>query len=137
MSSDFQTPNPYAHPTNFQPGPRPPFASGKVMAPAIVLLIVGLIGLAASTYNVIYAFGEPKVDPKMPAFVQEMEKNARGPLVIAMQSAFVLVNAFIIFGAIQMMRVKMWGLVVAAAIVPCSTSARSAVCWGFRSASGA
>lgn len=117
MSGDYYSPNPYSSPQgHFAPQP-PQFASGKVLAPAIVLAVVGVLGLGCSLFNVAFAFREPVVDPNAPPFVQEMQKGATGPVAATIQSIFVLVNAFIIGGAVQMMRLKTWGLALASSIV--------------------
>ena len=113
----YGAPNPYSSP-NFAGGPggRPPLGA-KVMAPAIALLVVGIIGIAASLFNVAFSFQEPDVDPNAPPFLQEMQKGSAGPQAAVIQSIFVLVNAFIIFGAVQMMRLKMRVLAIAATVV--------------------
>lgn len=109
--------NPYSSP-NFAgpPGMRPPLGA-KVMAPAIALLVVSVIGIGASLFNVAFSFSEPDIDPNAPPFVQEMQKGSVGPMAAVIQGIFVLVNAFIIFGAVQMMRQKMRGVAIAASVV--------------------
>lgn len=122
MSGNFGDYNPYTPPSTSFPsayGPvtPPPNVSGKVLPPAIVLTIVGVLGIGFSLFNAMYALQEPKVDPNAPPFLQEIQKNSFGPTAAIVQSVFVVVNAFIILGAIQMMRMKTWGLAVAATIV--------------------
>ena len=119
MTPDFRDPNPYLSPAPFgapQPDMRYPVA-GRVTPPAIALLVVGVLGIAVSLFNVAYAFGEPVADPNAPALVQEMQKGSKGPLAIGVQMVFVLVNGLIIFGSVQMLRLRMWGLAMAASIV--------------------
>jgi hypothetical protein len=87
------------------------------MAPAIVLIVISVLGLATSTFNVIFAFSEPQIDPNEPEFIQQMKKSSAGPVVAAIQSAFVLTNLLIIGGAVQMMRFKTWGFALAASII--------------------
>ena len=115
MIADFRDHNPYSSPA-FSPPPMDlrRSVSGRVTPPAIAIVVVGVLGIAVSLFNVAYAFGEPNIDPNAPAFIQEMQKGSTGPAAIAIQSLFVLVNAFIIFGGVQMLRLKMWWIAVAA-----------------------
>jgi hypothetical protein len=119
MTPDFRDPNPYSSPTPFAaPSPNmQQVVAGRVTPPAIALLVVGVLGIAVSLFNVAYAFGEPVADPNAPAIVQEMQRGSKGPLAIGVQTVFVLVNGLIILGSVQMMRLRMWGLAVAASIV--------------------
>jgi hypothetical protein len=114
----YGAPNPYSSP-NFAPPPggtRPPGA--KLMAPAIALLITGVLGMMFTIASMVMALGPaPAVDPNAPPFMQGFQKGAHGPAAIAIQSIFVLVNAFIIFGAAQMLRQKMRGVGIGASIV--------------------
>ena len=109
--------NPYSSP-NFAgpPGGNAPLGA-KLMAPAIALLVVSVLGIGASLFNVVFSFNKPNIDPNAPPFVQEMQKGAVGPTAAVVQGVFVLVNAFIIFGAVQMLRQKMRGVAIAAAAV--------------------
>jgi len=117
--SETASANPYATPTaaSFQPfEQRRPGA--KVMAPAIALLIVGLLGVAVSLFNVGFAFvRQPQVDPNAPEFIQAMQRGVTGPVAAAIQGMFVLVNLIIIGGALQMLRFRSWGLALAASIL--------------------
>lgn len=118
MTADFRDHNPYSSPVfSAQPMDLRSSVSGRVIPPAIALIVVGGLGIAVSLFNVAYAFREPDIDPGAPAFIQEMQKGSTGPAAIAIQSLFVLVNAFLIFGGVQMMRLKTWGVAVAASIV--------------------
>ena len=90
---------------------------GKVVAPAIVLLVISGLGLATSIFNVVFAFSDPQINPKDPPFIQELKKSSTGPVVATIQSAFVVVNLLIIGGAVQMMRFKTWGFALAASII--------------------
>src|SRR3954452_13816261 len=115
--SPYGAPNPYASPS-FAGGPgQPPPVKGKVIAPAIGLLILAVIGIIASTANVALSFRQPKIDPNQPPFVQEMMKGSAGLAATVVQGLFILVNAFIIVGSVQMMRLKMRPLAIAAASV--------------------
>jgi hypothetical protein len=121
---DSGNPNPFQSPSfpTSQLGPASPFdprnsVRGKVMAPAIVLIVISTIGLMTSLFNVAFAFAEPQIDPNDPPFIQQMKKSSAGPVVAAIQSAFVVTNLLIIGGAVQMMRFKTWGFALAASII--------------------
>ncbi len=53
----------------------------------------------------------------MPDWLNEMERGSRGIVAALVQVAFVIVNGVIIFGGAMMIRVKLWGLAFAAAIL--------------------
>ena len=112
--------NPYSSP-QFNPGNQNMQSSvkGKVLAPAIFLTVVGSLGILFSIFNCATAMiGEPPpIDPNAPEFLREMQKNAHGPVAVVIQGIFVVVNAVIIFGAVQMMRFQMWPLGLAASIL--------------------
>ena len=109
--------NPYSSPSfTGPPGGRPPLGA-KLMAPAIVLLVLSILGVGVSMFNVVFAFREPVINPNDPPLVQEMQKGAVGPAAAIVQSICVLMNGFIVFGAVQMMRQKMRGVAIAASVV--------------------
>ena len=116
--------NPYGQNPYSSPGfAGPPGGGGqplgaKLMAPAIGLLITGLLGIGFTIASIFLAFGPPPpIDPNAPPFLQEFQKGANGPQAVAIQSIFIFVNIFILFGAAQMMRQKMRGVGIAAAVV--------------------
>jgi hypothetical protein len=123
-SNPFSGSNPYQSPS-YSPsqfGSPPPVdpretVRGRVMAPAIVLVVISALGLATSIFNVVFAFGEPQIDPNDPPFVRQMKESSTGPVALTAQSAFVVVNLLIIGGAVQMMRFKTWGFALAASII--------------------
>ncbi|HEX5105574.1 MAG TPA: hypothetical protein VFV87_17265 [Pirellulaceae bacterium] len=118
MSGNFGDFNPYASPP-FAPEP-PTFrrqVEGKVKPPAIVLIVAAVLGLGFSLFNVAFSFTEPQVDPNAPEFLREMQQGAVGPVAGAIQGAFAAINLLVLVGAVQMMRLKMWGLAVAASVV--------------------
>ena len=127
MSDNFNQPNPFGQ-TN--PYASPMFGAapnqnliqavkGKVMPPAIFLLIVGVIGLGFSIFNFVYALvaGPPVIDPNVPEFLRNMQQSAVGPVAVVMQITFVLVNVVIILGAVQMLRFKTRPLAITASIL--------------------
>jgi type IV secretory pathway VirB2 component (pilin) len=121
MNDDFDFSNPYSSPDPQQDNLRllREEMKSKVTAPAIFLIVVGALGLAASIFNILYAsFAEPQpIDPNAPVWLQEMQKSATGPVTVAIQVVFVIVNVSIIFGAVQMMRMRAWGFALTASIL--------------------
>jgi hypothetical protein len=119
MSSDFRDQNPFAAPAHavFQPPTSINAVRGRVTAPAIALVVVGAVGLAASLFNIGWAFVEQGIDPTAPEMVRRFQQGAKGPVAAAVQTAFALVNVLIIFGGVQMMRFRSWGLALTAAIL--------------------
>lgn len=117
------------HDPNAGPGPQPgapmqdprQAVRGKVAAPAIFLLIVGILGLLASLYSFYVAAiaGPQPIDPNLPEWLQEIQKrqNEQGPLTIGIQVLFVLLNVCIIIGALQMKGFKSWGWGMTATIL--------------------
>ena len=119
MSSPFGGANPYASPAfaPFQsPDPREQ-VKGRVIAPAIALIVVGVVGLAVSLFNFGFSFTEPVIDPNAPEFIQGMQAGATGPVVAVVQGIFCLVNLFLIGGGVQMARFRTWGISLAASVL--------------------
>ena len=83
MSGDFQSQNPYASSRSGTPSrSRPPGnVKGKVMAPAIALIVVGSLGLLGTFLNIFIALtGQPPpVDPNAPPFMQGFAQGQFGP----------------------------------------------------------
>ena len=121
MARDFRDDNPYVSP-GYDPGSpdrRRAFVRGRVTAPAIVLIVVGGVGLALSLLSLAFALlgPAPRIDPKAPEFVREFQRGAAGPAAALIQAAFVVLNAVIVLGAVQMFRFESWGLAMAASIL--------------------
>ena len=113
--------NPYASP-GYQAGgyaPGQPLNKGKVMAPAIALLVVGGLGLALSIFSCIWSMVAPPpvVDPNAPPFVQQFMQGGVGPLALAIQGVFLVVNGLIIAGGIQMLRLRSYTLSMTSTIL--------------------
>ncbi len=114
----YGAPNPYTSP-NYAgpPGGQPPVGA-KLMAPAIGLLLTGILGMVMTITSIVMAMGPPPpIDPNAPPFLQEFQKGANGPQAVAIQSIFVLVNIFIIAGAALMLMKKIRGVGLAASVV--------------------
>ena len=95
------------------------FNAAKVQAPAIALIVFGSLCLLASVYGMVNALvsNPPPLPPDSPEFVRTMSQNTVGPVAATIQGFFIPVALFILFGAIQMLRLKTWGVALAASIV--------------------
>ncbi len=105
----------------------------RVMAPAICLLVTGILGLLINLGQAIYvavvprppvpAVAAPQAPPPDPAeqFRQEFEKGmaqgASGPAPLIMGALFAIVSALVIIAAIQMLRMRTHGFALAGAIL--------------------
>lgn len=89
-----------------------------VTVPSIFLIVVGILGLLASIYSCVNALvaDPPPVDPNAPEMVKEFTQGTVGPVAAAIQGFFIAFNAFIIFGAVNMLRFQLWPLALAASI---------------------
>lgn len=86
---------------------------GKNSAPALCLIIVGLMGFFADVAFVIRGAGRPmRLPPDAPAFLETMQKQAQLPEVWAAVSVCALASALIVLGAVQMLRLRWWGFAV-------------------------
>jgi hypothetical protein len=92
---------------------------GRVMAPAICMLVVAGIGLLVNLFGCVFSLVGPEqpIDPNAPPFLQEIMRSSRGPVASGMQGFFALLSALSVFGSIQMMRKKTWSLALAACIL--------------------
>ena len=92
---------------------------GLVLAPAIALIVVAVLGLSGSLFNFVVALiaEPPPIDPNAPQWLQDMQANQVGPVVAVVQAGFAILNVVIIVGAIQMLRFRMWGYALTASIL--------------------
>jgi len=100
--------NPYQTPA-FGPSGRQQLVAmvaTKVRAPAIALIAVSLLGLAASSFNAIYAVTvqPPQLDPNAPEFVKAMQQGSVGTVAAVVQGLMILLNLVILVGGIQIFR---------------------------------
>lgn len=125
MSNSYEPPNPYsASPAGGSNQPTPDGAEliervrTKVMIPAIFLIVVGVLGLLASIFGCVNAAisPPPPVDPNAPEAVKAFVQGSVGPAAVGIQAFFILFNAFLIFGAVQMLRMKAWPLALSSSI---------------------
>lgn len=124
MSSDSQQGNnqfnPYqSGPATFDSIQKPPFNTMKVQAPAIALIVCGGLSLLASIYGVVNAMisSPPPVPPNSPEWMEGVMKNSVGMTAAIIQSVFIFVALFVLFGGIKMLRLKSRGVAIAASIV--------------------
>lgn len=116
-------PNPYASPLaqGVPPGgSQPPSGKmGKVLAPAICLLITSILGMGAGLFNVVFAMvGEaPPPDPNLPDWLNDAQQNNIGTFAAILHTCFFLLNLVILIGSIQMIRMKSWVLALIASIL--------------------
>ena len=92
------------------PGPHKPGA--VVMAPAITLIALASLGLVGAIFGaVVSATAEPdQISYSAPPLVELIQANRTGPVAASIQAGFAALNVVILFGAIQMLRFKMWGV---------------------------
>jgi hypothetical protein len=99
-----------------------------VKGPAIALIIVGSLGVAYYSFSGLFTLFTggmmfhqempPNIPPQIQAFIQGMQ----GPLAGLISLVIAAVNGFVLFGAIKLLRLQNFGLVMAAVIVamlPC------------------
>lgn len=111
--------NPYESPGVVQPTPSGSVAT-KVKAPAIALLVVASLGILGSVFSLVHALTQDPgqiVDPNAPDFIQEFQRGGVGKLTAVIQAGFLIYNALIVFGAIQMLKMKSWPWSLAASIM--------------------
>ncbi len=124
-SDSFEEDNPFMPPKSDLSGRDEPDrevesdVTGMVMPPAICLLVVGALGLLGSIFNVVVAIvmEAPAVDPNAPPFMQGLQQGGYSVFAAIVHSGFVLLNLLIIFGGIQMLRLKNRTLGIAASVL--------------------
>lgn len=102
----------------------PSSARDLVNAPAIVLMLVGGLGVLLTLFNFVtggYQLSEEWFsDPELAKIRPMMESMMQGSAVVDVLS--LLISAFVIFAAVQMRKLESWGVAFAGAIiamVPC------------------
>ena len=94
---------------------------GKVLAPAICLLVAAVLGILANAGQIIMSLGPapqlPPPRPGEPEFFRELQKSSHGPAATAAGAFGVVYCIVIIFASIQMMQMRMWGLSLAGSIM--------------------
>jgi len=106
-------------------------AKGRVMPPAICLMIAAILGILADGFQIAYAFTPaPPVDPKLPEIFREWQKSAHEPPAIIGGIVGVVFSAVIIFACIQMMGMRMWGFALAGTIMSMINCFNGCCCLG-------
>ena len=117
-----------AAPPSFQSGGEREAALQAVKGPAIALIIVASLGVAyygLSGLFTLFTGGmmlHQELPPEVPPQVRALVENMRGPLAAVISLVVATMNGFVLFGAIKMLRLQNFGLVMAAVIVamlPC------------------
>lgn len=128
MNTQFDASNPYASsnyvtPTYASSGyapvgqPQRETAPGKLVAAAMGLIAVAVLGLLFSGLSFAMSFGEAEVDPTAPPMVQDFQRGTVGPVATGIQGGFIMLNLFIIACAVQMMTLRSWGLGVTGSVL--------------------
>ncbi|MGD0525566.1 MAG: hypothetical protein ABSE49_10500 [Polyangiaceae bacterium] len=104
-------------------------ARSKLIVPGIALAVIsGLLILVFLLDLVLFATGMPiGATAGTPGMTPEMQEWVR-PFTIAVCIFAALANVFNVFAAIQMLRVRMWGLALAGCIVAAIPITSSACC---------
>jgi hypothetical protein len=97
---------------------------GRVTAPAICLLITGILGLGVDLFNCVAAFTtppqqipkDPGMSPETHRLLQQIENGTRGPVAAAMAGFFALVSLTVILGSIAMLTGRLYGLALTGSI---------------------
>ena len=121
--SNYPPNNPFSAPQyTGQPNPGPPNHQGgsnaKILAPAICLLVAAILGFGFSLFNFIYALvANPVINPADPEWLQQLHVSATTRTTAIVQGALAIWNTIIVFGSIQMLRLKSKGWGIAASIM--------------------
>jgi hypothetical protein len=103
-------------------------AKDQVKGPALALIVIASLGLLYYLFNGVFSLvtGGAALQHEMPSNVppefRAFLEGMRGPLAGCVSLAIAALNAFVLFGAIKMIRLQSHGLAMAAAIVallPC------------------
>ena len=119
---------PSAAPPSFQSGGEREAALQAVKGPAIALIIVASLGVAYYGFSGLFTLFtggtmfHQELPPDVPPQVRALIENMRGPLAAVISLVVAAVNGFVLFGAIKLLRLQNFGLVMTAVIVamlPC------------------
>jgi len=119
---------PSAAPPSFQSGAEREAALQAVKGPAIALIIVAGLGVAYYGFSGLFTLFtggmmfHQELPPDIPPQVRAFVENMRGPMAGVISLVVAAVNGFVLFGAIKLLRLQNFGLVMAAVIVamlPC------------------
>lgn len=96
--------------------------TGRVLPPAMGLLVVGLLGFFFSLFLLAIAPKAANAPNPMPGMIpdenwDQMQELERGPVGKAIRGLFALISLLIMAAGMQMMRLKSWGLAVTGSIL--------------------
>ncbi|MBL8857647.1 MAG: hypothetical protein JNL28_03960 [Planctomycetes bacterium] len=103
----------------------------RVKGPAIALIVVGILGIVVDIMNLVASSMMPSIMRSLEMFneeqLQQMESMGSGQTVMNLAGAVLVLagSAFIIFGGMQMMKLRGWPIALVAAIlamIPCFSS---------------
>jgi hypothetical protein len=126
MSTPFDASNPYASANYASPShagaayeapSQRETAPGKLVAAAMGLIAVAVLGLLFSGFSFALSFGDADVDPAAPPMVQDFQRGTVGPVATGIQGGFIMLNLFIIACAVQMMTLRSWGMGVTGSVL--------------------
>jgi predicted Zn finger-like uncharacterized protein len=104
---------------------------GKVMAPAICLMVAAVLGVLADAANIVISFTPPPPpQPGMPPWMEEFQKGSHGPTAVIFGAGGIIYCAVIIFASIQMLNMRMWGFALAGAIMSMINCVNLCCCLG-------
>jgi predicted Zn finger-like uncharacterized protein len=114
-------------------GERRSSAKSSVMGPAVALIVVGSLGLVYAIINLIVnflgiagPFNAPGRQPgfgQQPGFGPPVDPNVYQVIVILVTLVMLLWGGLVLFGGIQMLRLRSFGMAMAGsivAIIPCN-----------------
>ncbi len=82
------------------------------------MTLIGSLGMVLTIVSLVIAFREPPPpDPNVPELLNEFTRAGYGPVAIAMQSAFFVINLIIVSGGYMMTRLKAWPLCLTASLL--------------------
>lgn len=119
--SDIPPHNPYSTPNYQQPLQDSYQAKGsnaKIVAPGIVLIVLGSLSFILSAIGFIVAMGEPpKIDPELPPVFHSIVELSYGTSGMIQQGIFLIISLIIMLGGAMMVKIKAWPLCLIAAIL--------------------
>ena len=90
-----------------------------VMAPAICLLVTGILGVLVDLFQIFMALliPPPPPDPNLGEFWNEMMRSAHGPQAAIGGVIFAVVSLIIVIASIKKMSLSGWGLAMTGSIL--------------------
>ena len=94
-------------------------AADRVRLPAIGLIVTAVLGLLGNVWGVIGGLvrGPQPLPPNLPPEFVDVFRFLTGPLGVVLSLVGLLISTFVLVGAIKMINLRSYGLVMAATIV--------------------